>query len=217
MIHYHVIFSAFRQLALLDACALTYDRFIGKRCQHVTQQCIPPKHQCQSHNPPIKPHQAGFSLLEILIVCNLLGLMLAIGWPSLQEMLARQQAQSYMRQFQQHLNFARIMAISSGRMVLVCPKYGNDCLNQWWQIPVQINQQHSNKQLTLLRQLEQPKDRHWLYYNRELIQFRQDGSLQALQNGTFVYCAKQYNWHYRLSLSQAGRTQSEFVTAPCPH
>jgi type IV fimbrial biogenesis protein FimT len=162
-------------------------------------------------------HQQGFSLLELLIVCNLLGLMLAIGWPSLQEILARHQAKSYMQQFQQHLNFARIMAISSGRMVTFCPKHGNDCLNQWWQIPVQINQQLTNKQLKLLRQLEQPNEMHWLYYNREQIQFRQDGSLQALQNGTFVYCAKQYSWHFTLTLSQAGRSQTEFVPAPCPH
>ena len=169
------------------------------------------------NHPMIRRHQTGFSLLELLIACNLLGLMLAIGWPSMQEMLARQQAQSYLRQFQQHLNFARIMAISSGRVVTVCPKHGNDCLNQWWQIPVQINQQQTNKQLTLLRQLERPNDMHWLYYNRDQIQFRQDGSLQALQNGTFVYCAKQYSWHYTLSLSQAGRSQSEFVAAPCPH
>ena len=169
------------------------------------------------HKPQTPFRQTGFSLLELLIVCNLLGLMLAIGWPSLQEMLARHQAQSYMRQFQQHLNFARIMAIGSGRMVTFCPKHGNDCLNQWWQIPVQINQQLTNKQLKLLRQLERPTEMHWLYYNREQIQFRQDGSLQALQNGTFVYCAKQYSWHFTLTLSQAGRSQSEFVPAPCPH
>jgi type IV fimbrial biogenesis protein FimT len=162
------------------------------------------------------PHK-GFSLLELIIVCNLLGLMLAIGWPSLQEMLARQQAESYIRQFQQHLNFARIMAISSGQVVSFCPRLGSACLNQWWQIPIQINQQQSNSQLKLLRQLDRPKESHWLYYNREHLQFRQDGSLQALQNGTFVYCAKKYNWHYTLSVSQAGRSQSEFVAAPCPH
>ncbi|WP_082971832.1 GspH/FimT family pseudopilin [Rheinheimera sp. SA_1] len=165
------------------------------------------------------PRQAGFSLLELLIVFNLLGLMLAIGWPSLQEMLARQQAQSYIRQFQQHLNFARIMAISSGRMVTFCPWHEGECLNQWWQIPIQIqiNQQQKNTELQLLRLLDRPKDAHWLYYNREQIQFRQDGSLQALQNGTFIYCAKQYSWHYTLTLSQAGRSQSEFVPTPCPH
>jgi type IV fimbrial biogenesis protein FimT len=161
--------------------------------------------------------QSGFSILELLLVCSLFGLMLTISWPALQEMLARQQAQSYMRQFQQHLNYARIIAISSGRLVTFCPQHGQDCLNQWWQIPVQITLKQSNQQLKLLRQLERPADMHWLYYNREQIQFRQDGSLQALQNGTFVYCARHYDWHLTLSLSQAGRSQTEFVSAPCPN
>ncbi len=168
-------------------------------------------------NVPLqRPLQTGFSLLELLIVCNLLGLMLAIGWPSLQEMLARQYAQSYIRQFQQHLNFARILAISSGQVVSFCPRLAGDCFNQWWQIPIQISQQQSTSKFRLLRQLERPPESHWLYYNREQIQFRQDGSLQAVQNGTFIYCAAQYSWHYTLSLSQAGRSQSEFVAAPCP-
>lgn len=191
---------------------------LRKHCAVGLQLHVSRKNRIVHHPTPLKQHhQQGFSLLELLIVCNLLGLMLAIGWPSLQEMLARHQAQSYMRQFQQHLNFSRIMAISSGRMVTFCPKLGNDCLNQWWQIPVQINQQLTNNQLKLIRQLERPNEMHWLYYNREQIQFRPDGSLQALQNGTFVYCAKQYNWHVTLSLSQAGRSQTEFVPTPCPH
>lgn len=166
---------------------------------------------------PLQHRQTGFSILELLLVCSLFGLMLTISWPALQEILARHQAQSYMRQFQQHLNYARIIAISSGRLVTFCPKHGENCLNQWWQIPVQINLKQSNQQLKLLRQLERPADMHWLYYNREQIQFRQDGSLQALQNGTFVYCARQYDWHLTLSLSQAGRSKTEFVAAPCPN
>lgn len=161
--------------------------------------------------------QTGFSILELLLVCSLFGLMLTMSWPALQEILARHQAQSYMRQFQQHLNYARIIAISSGRLVTFCPQHGENCLNQWWQIPVQITLKQSNKQVKLLRQLERPAEMHWLYYNREQIQFRQDGSLQALQNGTFVYCARQYDWHLTLTLSQAGRSQTEFVAAPCPN
>lgn len=161
-------------------------------------------------------NSAGFGLLELLIVLHVLGLMLAIGWPSMQEMLARQQAQSYIRELQQHLHFARIMAISSGRVVTLCPLQGNQCLNQWWQIPLQINQQQKNNGQKLIRILERPQESHWLYYNREQIQFRRDGSLQALQNGTFVYCAKQYPWHYTVTMSQAGRSQSEFIPQPCP-
>ena len=96
-------------------------------------------------------YRTGFSLLELLIVINLLGLMLTLSWPSMQEMLARQHAQSYIRQFQQHLQFARIMAISSGRVVTFCPLHDNKCLNQWWQIPIHINQQQKNKEQVLIR------------------------------------------------------------------
>ncbi len=207
-LHHHNVLSC-HPYAITKPTSYLHTPFNGQHTQHDVV------FDCQ----PAVPHplQAGFSLLELLIVLNLLGLMLAIGWPSLQEMLARQHAQSYIRQFQQHLNFARIMAISSGRVVTFCPRHSGQCLNQWWQIPVQINQQQKNNELKLIRLLDQPKDSHWLYYNREQIQFRQDGSLQALQNGTFVYCAKQYDWHYTLTLSQAGRSQSEFVPAPCPH
>lgn len=175
--------------------------------------------QCSCHFG-LAAHQQrriiGFGLVECLIVMHLLGLMLALSWPSMQEMLARQQAQSYIRQFQQHLNFARIMAISSGKVVTFCPLSGDTCLNQWWQLPVQISQKQKNNMQKHLRILAQPAKSHWLYYNREQLQFRQDGSLQALQNGTFVYCVQQYLWHYRLTISQAGRSQSEFVAAPCP-
>lgn len=160
---------------------------------------------------------AGFSLLELMIVLNLLLLLLLIGMPSLQEMMARQQAESYVRQLKQQLQYARVEAISSGTTVTFCPLQGNQCVNQWWQIPIQILRQTPGSGVqTKLLQLDRPQNSHWLYYNRELLQFRRDGSLNMLQNGSFVYCAKQYRWHYKLSISQAGRSQLNYVDTPCP-
>lgn len=159
----------------------------------------------------------GLTLIELMLICNLLALLVAIGWPALQEMLARQRAESYLRQFKQQLSFARITAITSGRTVTLCPRLAEQCLDQWWQLPIQILQQNVNSgQLTLLQQLPRPADQHWFYYNRAQLQFRQDGSLNALQNGTFIYCAGQYRWHYSLSLSQTGRSQLTFQPWPCP-
>ncbi|WP_306522440.1 GspH/FimT family pseudopilin [Rheinheimera sp.] len=160
---------------------------------------------------------AGFSLLELMIVLNLLLLLLLIGMPSLQEMMARQQAESYVRQLKQQLQYARVEAISSGTTVTFCPLQGSQCVNQWWQIPIQIlRQTPGSGVLAKLQQLDRPQNSHWLYYNRELLQFRRDGSLNMLQNGTFIYCAKQYRWHYKLSISQAGRSQLNYVDTPCP-
>lgn len=163
-------------------------------------------------------HNTGFSLLEMMIVLNLMMLLLLIGMPSFQEMIARQQAESYVRQLKQQLQYARVKAISSGTTVTFCPLQGTQCVNQWWQVPIQIlRQTPGSAVLAKLQQLDQPQNAHWLYYNREQLQFRRDGSLNVLQNGTFIYCAKQYRWHYKLSISQAGRSQLNYVDSPCPY
>jgi len=164
-----------------------------------------------------KPEQCrAFTLLELLLALNILALLLMLALPEMQQWLDRQQAESYVRQFRQQLNFARVSAVSAGQTVQVCPLVGAQCLDQWWQLPIQIRLQQPQLAPEVLRVLPQPTTSHWLYYNREQLQFRADGSLNALQNGTFIYCAKNYRWHYKLSLSQAGRSQLSFVPQPCP-
>jgi type IV fimbrial biogenesis protein FimT len=166
----------------------------------------------------LKPNQCrAFTLLELLLALNILALLFMLALPAMQQWLDRQQAESYVRQLRQQLNFARVSAVSSGQTVQVCPLAGAQCLDQWWQLPIQIRlQQQAQPDPMVLRILPQPTTSHWLYYNREQLQFRADGSLNALQNGTFIYCAKNYRWHYKLSLSQAGRSQLSFVSQPCP-
>jgi type IV fimbrial biogenesis protein FimT len=159
----------------------------------------------------------AFTLLELLMTLNILVLLLMMAFPAMQEWIARQQAESYVRQLRQQLNFARLTAVSSGQTVQFCPLAGAQCLDQWWQWPIQIRlQRQALPEPETLRILPQPAVSHWLYYNRNQLQFRADGSLNALQNGTFVYCAKNYRWHYTLTLSQAGRSQLSFVPQPCP-
>lgn len=158
----------------------------------------------------------AFSLLELLLALNILALLLSLALPAMQQWLDQQQAESYMRQLRQQLNFARVSAVSTGQIVQVCPMAAGQCLDQWWQLPIQIRLQQGQQAPEVLRVLPQPKASHWLYYNREQLQFRADGSLNALQNGTFIYCARNYRWHFKLSLSQAGRSQLSFVSQACP-
>jgi type IV fimbrial biogenesis protein FimT len=159
----------------------------------------------------------AFTLLELLMTINILVVLLMLALPAMQESLARHQAESYIKQLRQHLNFARLSAVSSGQTVQFCPLAGAQCLDQWWQWPIQIRVQlPTQPEPEVLKVVPQPVDFHWLYYNRNQLQFRADGSLNALQNGTFVYCAKNYRWHYTLTLSQAGRSQLNYVAQPCP-
>ncbi len=84
----------------------------------------------------------AFSLLELLLALNILALLFMLALPAMQQWLDRQQAESYVRQLRQQLNFARVSAVSSGqRTVQVCPLAGAQCLDQWWQLPIQIRLQ----------------------------------------------------------------------------
>ena len=118
-------------------------------------------------------------------------------------------------QFRQQLSFARVQAVSLGTVVTVCPRLSQQCDGRWTDTPVQIF--HAAQNSAVLKHVDALKPDHRLSYNRAQIEFRADGSLNALQNGTFIYCVAQYRWHVSLSISQSGRSQLEWHEQPCPH
>lgn len=162
--------------------------------------------------------QRGLTLLELLISISILVIMLAIATPPLTELMHKQRASSYMQQFSRHLHYARIQASSSQLPVRVCPVTGNTCQGSWQQDPVQLVLLNPLTTKTLLlREIPQVPGKHRLSYNRQQLQFRRDGSLDALENGTFYYCPPApYQWHYRLVLNQAGRNRVTEYQQSCP-
>ncbi len=162
--------------------------------------------------------QRGLTLLELLISIIILVIMLAIVTPPLTELLHKQRASSYMQQFSRHLHYARIQASSSQLPVRVCPVTGNECQGSWQQDPVHLVLLNPlTTEILLLREIPQVPAKHRLSYNRQQLQFRRDGSLDALENGTFYYCPPApYQWHYRLVLNQAGRNRVTEYQQSCP-
>ena len=158
--------------------------------------------------------QSAFTLLEVAICLAIFAILSLLAIPSLSELFARQDAERYMQQFRQQLSYARVQAVSLGDMVTVCPRQAQQCDGRWTQSPVQIFYNPPLSQV--LKQIEVLKPRHQLFYNRELLEFRADGSLNALQNGTFIYCVANYPWHASLSVSQSGRSQLQWHEQPCP-
>ena len=157
----------------------------------------------------------GFSLTELLVCLAIFAVMSLLAVPSLAELFARQQAESFMQQFRQQLSYARVQAVSLGSIVTVCPRQLKQCDGRWSETPVQIFDASPGS--AVLKQIDALKPNHRLYYNRELLEFRADGSLNALQNGTFIYCVAQYRWHASLSVSQSGRSQLQWHEVPCPY
>ncbi|WP_186435283.1 GspH/FimT family pseudopilin [Rheinheimera sediminis] len=162
---------------------------------------------------------SAFSLLELLLVLAIVGIVSATALPDLRQVWQRFQAEHFMRQLSQHLAYARVHAITHQKQVQICPRYGLLCNSDWNSTAIQLHQRALNSgQDVLLRELRHPIDSHQLFYNRPSLQFRRDGSLDFLESGTFVYCSKEsYHWHYRLSISQAGRSRLWQENTPCPY
>ncbi|KKO47190.1 general secretion pathway protein GspH [Arsukibacterium ikkense] len=162
--------------------------------------------------------QQGLTLLELILGLAIMAIMLQIALPAMAELINKQRAGSYMQQFSRHLGYARIQAANSQQPVRLCPLSGTECQSDWQRYPIVLSllNPHTDSAYTL-RQIPPVFASHRLIYNRNQLQFRRDGSLNALENGTFYYCPQDsFQWHYRLVLNQAGRNRLTFHQQSCP-
>lgn len=159
----------------------------------------------------------GFSLPELMVTLAILVVFASSAVPAMSAFIDQQRASAYVRQFSQHLAYARVAAASSNLPVRVCPMTGNDCAEQWHNLPVQLTLQYPDNSIKLLKELPSVSTTHKLIFNRDAITFRRDGSLNGFENGTFIYCGKEgAGWHYTLTVNQAGRNRLNKITSPCP-
>lgn len=160
----------------------------------------------------------GFSLPELMVTLAILIIFAGTAVPNMSAFIDQQRASAYVRQFSQHLAYARVAATSSNLPVQVCPLQAGQCVNQWQSTPVQLALQYPDNTRLLLRELPQVYAAHKLTFNRDAITFRRDGSLNGFDNGTFIYCGKaDATWHYALTVNQAGRNRLSKLSTPCPN
>lgn len=165
-----------------------------------------------------QPQRQGFSLIELLVTLAVLIILISTAMPALAEFIDRQRASAYLRQFSQHLAYARVAATSSNLPVQLCPYEEGECTTDWQRLPLQLNLLYPTPgEKKLLREIAPVYAAHSLSYNRSAVTFRRDGSLNGFENGTFYYCPQDgYQWHFRMTLNQAGRGRLTELAEPCP-
>lgn len=160
----------------------------------------------------------GFTLAEVLITLTILLLILVAAVPAFSELINKQRADSYMQQLSHTLSYARLQAVSRQQTIILCPAQQQRCLSDWQQYPLTLLHSAASDPLhtNMIKMLPAVYPQHQLSYNREKLSFRRDGSLNALENGTFYYCPQaEYDWHYTITLNQAGRHSLQRHSSRC--
>lgn len=82
-------------------------------------------------NTLISQLHKGFTLVELIVGIGILGILLAIGMPSLSEFTIKTRVDSEISEIHRIILTARNTAISTGQYVTICPLSGVNCQTNW--------------------------------------------------------------------------------------
>jgi type IV fimbrial biogenesis protein FimT len=161
----------------------------------------------------------AFTLLELLLTISIIGLLLSIAIPSYQNIINCTHADATLLQLYKAVQLARSEAIKRRCFVTLCPtKDYIHCINDRnWNIGYMIfidpneNGIPFNKNQIIKQFMPITKEAKLLWKG-----FRSDNILQMTplgftnyQNGTFTYCPKSLDTHFKntLVITQSGRVR----------
>jgi len=140
-------------------------------------------------------NRRGFSMLEMLVVCVLMGIMLAISLPNTRAFFIQSQTELAKSQLLQAIQFARAEAREYSSIIL-CKSVNHQTCSPTWQGDLIIfqdtfhdNQITDHSQLLMLIPTFAKGQLYWraFPYYRHFLLFETKESLQT-DNGTFWYC-----------------------------
>ncbi len=153
----------------------------------------------------------GFTSIEVLITCSIIGILLTITGIEFAPILERNRLDNKLTLLRTNLAFSRIYAVNHLTNVTLCPTDGHICSRNWHEnitifVDYNANQVFDGEDY-ILRVLDSIDNRDKFTYPRTAVTYRPDGSLDGFQSGSFVYCppkGSKINGQ-RITISQSGR------------
>ncbi|GHE79771.1 GspH/FimT family pseudopilin [Thalassotalea profundi] len=86
----------------------------------------------------------GFTLVELIVGMGIVGILLAIGIPGLNEFTIKSRVDSEISEIHRIILTARNTAISTGQYVTICPLSGKNCQTTNWQNTLSVFTNEAN-------------------------------------------------------------------------
>ena len=156
----------------------------------------------------------GMTLVELLAVLSILAILLGIGIPGMNQLVASTRANGSMMQLAGMLGVARQGAITSNREVTLCgTSNGTACSNTWENKPTLVfvdsnanRQADADERVILVSDLTRSARIRWKASgNRAYLRYTSDGGVR--EYGSFIYCPSSGNARHarQLIVSATGR------------
>jgi type IV fimbrial biogenesis protein FimT len=138
----------------------------------------------------------GLTLIESLFVLLILSILITVGLPSFNQIIANKKADLVIGRLQQAVELGKVTAITNTKTVTLCKSdNGRGCGGNWQEGVIVFTDQNGdrevNQQDKLVRYLTFPEMDGTLswraFQNRQYLQFTPQG-FTRYQNGSFVFC-----------------------------
>ena len=165
--------------------------------------------------PLAKPHQQGWTLIELMSVLAIITLVSGLGMPSLSKWLQHSAEKTTYNTIHHLITFARTRAVKENKYFTLCPSNDNQhCNGDWNNTLIIFSDDNKNEQLDeddrLFKSITLPTVTPCLEWrasaHRQYLQFKPSGATNGTA-GHFRFCDSAHNSHAKkLSVSFMGRT-----------
>ncbi|WP_206485863.1 GspH/FimT family pseudopilin [Thalassotalea sp. G2M2-11] len=156
----------------------------------------------------------GFTLLELIVGISILGILIAVGVPSLSDFIVKTRVDNQISEINRLLLTARNTAINTGKFTTVCPLSGETCSNDWTgEISVFTNDTLANSKKydsatgEMLRVKDAVTNNDAVSFTSSFVIFAPNGKLASANAGTISYCpSENTDWSRGIDISLTGRS-----------